>query len=133
MLATLICEHVDWSYNANSADGKCLVGWENTNNLALLHNQKDAASFYTGRWHAGTNPDLAFVSIDLDSRLPDRHVLENSKGLDIEPRLLLHQGLLALYQASQQSNGTFARPSGATILLSKTNLPGLCRYLIHLI
>ena len=67
------CQHVDWCYDANSADGKCLVGWANTNNLALLHNPKDAASSHSGRWNTSTNPDLAFVSIDSDSRLSDRH------------------------------------------------------------
>ena len=34
------CQHVDWCYDANSADGECLVGWANTNNLALLHKPK---------------------------------------------------------------------------------------------
>ena len=63
-------------YNANSTDGECLVGWANANNLSLLYNPKDAASFHSGRWNTSTNPDLAFVSIDSDSRLPDRHVLE---------------------------------------------------------
>ena len=70
------CQHVDWSYNANSADGECLVGWANTNNLALLHSTKDAASFHSGRWNTNIIPDLAFFSIDSDSRLPDRHDLE---------------------------------------------------------
>ena len=32
------CQHVDWDYDANSADGKCLVGWASTNSLALFHN-----------------------------------------------------------------------------------------------
>ena len=73
------CQHVDWSYNANSADGECLVGWENTNNLALLHNPNDAASLHSGRWITSTKPDLAFVSIDSDNRLPDRHALEKSQ------------------------------------------------------
>ena len=68
--------HVDWDYDANSADGECLVGWANTNNLALLHNLKDAANFISGRWNTSTNPNLAFISIDSDSRLPDRYVLE---------------------------------------------------------
>ena len=68
------CQHVDWDYDANSADGKCLVGWANANNLVLLHNPKDAASFHSGRWNTSTNQDLAFVSIDSDSRLPDRHL-----------------------------------------------------------
>ena len=55
------------------------------------------------------------------------------QGLNIDPRLLLHPGLLVLYQASLQSDRTSARPSEATILFSQTNLPGLFRHLIHLI
>ena len=55
------------------------------------------------------------------------------QGLNIDPRLLLHPGLLVLYQASLQSNETSARPSGTTILLSQTKLPRFCRHLIHLI
>ena len=70
------CQHVDWGYDTNSADGKCLVGWANTNNLALLQIPMDVASFHSGRWNTNTNPNLAFVSIDLDSRLPDRQILE---------------------------------------------------------
>ena len=42
------CQHVDLGYDANSTDGKCLVGWANTNNLVPLHNLKDAASFHSG-------------------------------------------------------------------------------------
>ena len=37
---------------------------------------KDAASFYSGRWNTGTNPDLAFASVGPNSRLPDRRVLD---------------------------------------------------------
>ena len=69
------CEHVDWGYDANSADGECLVGWANTNNFVPLHNPKDAVSFHSGRWNTSTNLHLAFVSIDSDSRLPNRHDL----------------------------------------------------------
>ena len=70
------CQQVDWGYDANSADGKCLVGWANTSHLILLRNPKDAASFHSGRCNTSTNPDLAFISIDSDSRLPDRQILE---------------------------------------------------------
>ena len=70
------CQYVDWGYDTNSADGECLVFWANTNNLVLLHNPKDAASFHSGHWNTSNYPDLAFVSIDLNSRRPDRHVLE---------------------------------------------------------
>ena len=69
-------QDVDRGYDANSADGECLVRLASTNNLALIHNSKDAASFPSGCWNTSTNPDLAFVSIDSDSHLPERHVLE---------------------------------------------------------
>ena len=81
-------QHVDWGYDANSADGECLVFWANTNNLVLLHSPKDAASFHSGRWNTSTNPDLAFVSIDLNSRLPDRHVLEKFSTSQHRPSLI---------------------------------------------
>ena len=82
------CHHVDWVYDANSADGECLVGWANTNNLALLHNPKDAASFHSGRWNTITNPDLAFVSIVLDRCLPDRHASEKFSRSQHRPSLI---------------------------------------------
>ena len=68
--------HADWGYDDNSPDGECLAGWASINCLALLYNAKDAASFYTGRWNTGTNPEVAFASVGLNSRLPDRRVLE---------------------------------------------------------
>ena len=82
------CQHVDWGYDANSADGEYLVGWARTNNLALLHNPKNAASFHSGRCNTNTNPDLAFVSTDLDSHLPDRHVLEKFPRSQHRPSLI---------------------------------------------
>ena len=82
------CQHVDWNYDDNSADGKCLVGWASTNNLALLHSQKDAPSFYSGRWNTSTNPDFAFVSMDSYSRLPDKRVLEKFLRSQHRPSLI---------------------------------------------
>ena len=82
------CKHVDWGYDANNADGKCLVGWANTNNLVLLHYPKDAASFHFGRWNASTNQALAFASIDLDSRLPDIQILEKFPRSQHRPSLI---------------------------------------------
>ena len=64
------CRHADWGYNNNSPDGECLAGWASINCLALLYNVKDAANFYSGRWNTCTNPDLAFVSVGPNSRLP---------------------------------------------------------------
>ena len=68
--------HANWGYDDNSPDGECLAGWASINCLALLYNAKDAASFYSGRWNTGTNPEVAFASVGPNSRLPDRRVLE---------------------------------------------------------
>ena len=70
------CRHADWGYDNNSPDGECLAGWASVNCLALLYNAKDAASFYSGRWNTGTNPDLAFASVGPNSRLPNKRVLD---------------------------------------------------------
>ena len=37
---------------------------------------------------AGTNPDLAFASVDSNSRLPDRHVLEKLHRSQHQPSLI---------------------------------------------
>ena len=74
------CCHADWGYDDNSLDGECLAGWASINCLALLYNAKDAASFYSGCWNIGTNPDLAFASISPNSHLPDRRSLKSSPG-----------------------------------------------------
>ena len=82
------CRHADWGYDDNSPDGECLAGWASINCLALLYNAKDAASFYSGRWNTGTNPDLAFASIGPNSRLPDRRVLEKFPRSQHRPSLI---------------------------------------------
>ena len=84
------CQLVDWGYDANSADGKCQVGWACTNNLALLHSPKDATSFHSGPWNTSTNPYLAFVSIDSNSRLPDRQILEKFPRSQHQPSLITY-------------------------------------------
>ena len=82
------CRHADWGYDDNSPDGEYLAGWASINCLALLYNTKDAASFYSGRWNTGTNPDLAFASVGPNSRLPDRHVLEKFPRSQHRPSLI---------------------------------------------
>ena len=111
------CCHADWGYDDNSLDGKCLVGWESINCLALLYNAKDAASFYSGRWNTGINPDLAFSSISPNSRLTDRRVFEKFPRSQHRPSLITQQGLLWQCQACLLSDGTFARLNGVTKLL----------------
>ena len=66
-------------YINNSADRDSLVTLANSNNLALLYNPKSSASFHSSCWNTGTNPDLAFCSIDPESCLLHRRVLEKSQ------------------------------------------------------
>ena len=88
MLATFDCPHAHWSYGANSADGECLASWANISRIAFLYNPKDSASFYSGYHNSGTNADLAFASVDSDSLLTDRHVLENFSRSQHRPSLI---------------------------------------------
>ena len=82
------CRHANWGYDDNSLDGECLAGWASINCLALLYNAKDAASFYSGRWNTGTNPDLAFASVGPKSRLPDRRVLDKFPRSQHRPSII---------------------------------------------
>ena len=82
------CRHADWGYDDNSPDGECLAGWASINCLALLYNAKDAASFYSGCWNTGTNPNLAFASVGPNSRLPDRRVLDKFPRSQQRPSLI---------------------------------------------
>ena len=67
---------------------ECLAGWASINCLALLYNAKDAASFYSGHWDTGINPDLVFASVGPNSRLPDRGVLEKFPRSQHRPSLI---------------------------------------------
>ena len=69
--------YADWVYGANSVDVECLAGWTSINSIVLLYYPKNSTSFHYGCWNCGTNPDLAFGSVNSDSPLPDRRVLEN--------------------------------------------------------
>ena len=60
-------QHINWSYNTTSPDGESLDSWATSNNLGLLYNPKETASFFSHRWNVG-NPDLALVSLGQDSR-----------------------------------------------------------------
>ena len=82
------CHHADWGYDDNSLDGECLAGWASINCLALLYNAKDTASFYSGCWNTGTNPDLAFASVGPNSCLPNRCVLEKFPRSQYQPLLI---------------------------------------------
>ena len=89
------CPHVNWGCRTSRDDGECLVAWSSLNGLVPLHDPKDVATFHSGRWNTGTNPDLAFVSVGPDSRVPNRRILEtfprsqHLPSLIVPPRLAL--------------------------------------------
>ena len=89
------CLHVNWDYRTSSADGECLVAWASLNGLVPLLDPKDVATFHSGSWNTGTNPDLTFVSVGPDSRVPDRRILakfprsQHRPSLIAPPRLAL--------------------------------------------
>ena len=109
------CSHVNWDYRTSSADGECLVAWASLNGLAALHHSKNVAIFHYGRWNTGTNPGLIFVSVIPHSRVPDRRILEKFPRSQHRPSLF-HEDLLCLSRANLSSDGTFARPTGATTM-----------------
>ena len=55
---------------------------------SYIRNAKDAASFYSGRWNTGTNPDLAFASVGPNTCLPDRRVLDKFPRSQHRPSLI---------------------------------------------
>jgi len=75
-------------YNKTSSNGENLDTWTTSNNLGLLYDTKEAASFSSHRWNVGTNPDLAFVSFGQDSRPPDRCVLGKFPRSQHRPSLI---------------------------------------------
>ena len=75
---------MSWGYGTSTADGECLTSWASSNGFTLLYSPKDAASFHSGRWHT----DLAFASVDLERRLPDRRILEKFPRSQHRPSLI---------------------------------------------
>jgi len=61
------CQHVNCGYNKSSPDGDSLDSWATSNNLGLLYNPKEAASFSSHRWIVGTKPDLALANFGQDN------------------------------------------------------------------
>ena len=108
------CPHADWGYHDNSPDGESLAVLASINCLALLYNVKDAASFYSGRWNTGTNPDPAFASVGPNSCLSDRDVLEKFPRSKYRPSLITPP---RQSQACLLTDETSARPNADTILL----------------
>ena len=83
------CPHVNWGCRTSSADGECRVAWSSLNGLVPLHDPNDVATFHSGRWNTGTNPDLVFVSVGPDSRVPNSCILEKFPRSQHRPSLIV--------------------------------------------
>jgi len=83
-----LCQYVNWRYNKTSLDGESLDSKAASNNLVMLYDPKETASFSSHRWTVGTNSDLAFASMGQDSRLPDRRVLGKFPRSQHRPSLI---------------------------------------------
>ena len=82
------CQHTNWGYNQSSNNGNCLVDWAANNALTLLYDPKEPASFLSGRWNTGTNPDLAFATTLPRFQPPDRRVLGKFPRSQHRPSLI---------------------------------------------
>ena len=126
------CHHADWGYDDNSPDGECLAGWASINCLALLYNAKDAASFYSGRWNTGTNPDPAFASVGPNSCLPDRRVLDKFPRSQHRPSLITPRFAMAMLSMPVK-RWNFRKAKWSHYIALTNKLQRLCCRLIHLI
>ena len=117
-IGDFICQHVNWGYNKTSPDGTSLDSWATSNNLGLLYDPKEAASFSSHWCNVGTNPDLGFASFGQNNRLPDRRVLKTFPRSQHRPSLITrHQDSRFLPTAIRWSVGTSARLIGSTFAL----------------
>ena len=107
------CQHVNCGYKT-SPDGESLDSWATSNNLGLLYNTKESASF-SHRWNVDTNPDLAFASFGQDSRLPDRRVLGKFPRSQHRPPLI----------TPPKIQGSCPQRSGEALELSQGRLEAL--------
>ena len=70
-----------------SADGDALIAWASANNLTLLYDPKEPASFHSQGWNSDTNPDLAFAHT-ADTGIPTRRVLDKFPRSQHRPSLI---------------------------------------------
>ena len=71
------CQHTDWGYHSITPDGDCLADWAADSGLVLLHNPKDAHSFFSAAgtlepiqiWHSRVPAIIAGICIDAPKKI----------------------------------------------------------------
>lgn len=58
--------HSEWDYRDDDENGESLVSWASTAELLLVHDSKDRRTFYSKAHRTESNPDLCFVSADIE-------------------------------------------------------------------
>ena len=53
---------VDWRYRSTDENSTLVEKWCESNQLSIVHDDKQPKSFISKTWRQGYNPDLAFVS-----------------------------------------------------------------------
>ena len=115
------CQHADWGYASNSPDGVYFVDCASKNGVDLLHNPKDAPSFFSGRWNSGTNLALAFLSLRRDSNRS--HVLEKFPRSQHRPSLITACKMMTPVPSTLYKRFIFERLTGSNTAAPQTNLP----------
>ena len=64
------------------------------------------ASFHSGRWNTGANPDLTFVSVGPDSRVLDRRILETFPRSQHRPSFIVPPRFALPVLSKPVSDGT---------------------------
>uniref|UniRef100_H3AA56 Endonuclease/exonuclease/phosphatase domain-containing protein n=1 Tax=Latimeria chalumnae TaxID=7897 RepID=H3AA56_LATCH len=62
--------HTTWGYRESDQSGADLANWASLNELHLLHDPKQPATFHPARWNQGYSPDLSWVTSAGDQPLP---------------------------------------------------------------
>ena len=58
--------HSEWDCRDDDENGEKLVSWARNGELQLVHDSKDRRTFYSKAHRTETNPDLCFVSSDIE-------------------------------------------------------------------
>ena len=90
---------------------ECLTDWAANSGLVLLHNPKEAPSFFSGRWNTGINPDLALTSARHNSWQLDKRTLEKFPRSQHRPSLITSPGSVTSVPSERCKRWNFRKPN----------------------